>query len=99
MGIPGEGSWFGSGEVVYVIIKGVKNVYSGQAGQSHFNKVKFFLETQLKMSQNNAVENLRAYLRTNTMHPKPDYTECVAFLRQQAEDLNLSFRIIEVPVN
>ena len=42
-----------------------------------------------------AVSRFREYLRCNTMHPSPDYTSAVAFLKQQAEDIGLNFSVVE----
>ncbi|PAA93817.1 hypothetical protein BOX15_Mlig004050g2, partial [Macrostomum lignano] len=42
-----------------------------------------------------AVENFRAYLRINTMHPRPDCGSAVAWLRGQAAELGLDSECIE----
>jgi len=41
-----------------------------------------------------AVSRFREYLRCNTMHPNPDYTEAVAFLKRQAEEIGLKFEVL-----
>ena len=43
-----------------------------------------------------AIENFRNYLRIKTVHPNPDYIECVKFLAGIAEELGLKHEIIEV---
>lgn len=43
-----------------------------------------------------AIENFRNYLRIKTVHPNPDYVECVKFLIGIAEELGLEHEIIEV---
>jgi len=48
--------------------------------------------TKLK-EEHPAVSRFREYLRCNTMHPKPDYTSAVEFLKQQADDVGLAFNI------
>ncbi|GAA30793.2 aminoacylase [Clonorchis sinensis] len=47
-----------------------------------------------------AVENFRAYLRFPTVHPNPDYSAAVHWLRQQGESLGLTCFITElIPSN
>jgi len=40
------------------------------------------------------VTRFREYLRCNTMHPNPDYTTAVAFLKGQAEEIGLEFNVV-----
>jgi len=39
-----------------------------------------------------AINNFREYLRIPSVHPDVNYDSCVAFLKNQADDLGLSFR-------
>lgn len=43
-----------------------------------------------------AINNFQRYLRIKTVHPNPDYENCVKFLVELADELKLSHRIIEV---
>ena len=50
--------------------------------------------------ENIAVTNFRRYLRIDTMHPTPDYTEAVQFLREMAAELACGVTVVEpVPAN
>lgn len=43
-----------------------------------------------------ALNNFRAYLRIPSVHPDVNYDECVAFLKRQADELNLSVQTYEL---
>ncbi|XP_034951255.1 aminoacylase-1-like [Chelonus insularis] len=42
-----------------------------------------------------AVENFREYLRIPSVHPNVNYDDCVAFLRRQAQSLDLPVKVYE----
>lgn len=43
-----------------------------------------------------AIDNFREYLRIKTVHPNPNYTACLEFLKRMAHELKLEFRTFEV---
>ncbi|XP_062123616.1 aminoacylase-1-like [Drosophila sulfurigaster albostrigata] len=43
---------------------------------------------------NEEIEIFREYLKIPSVHPKPDYTPCVEFLKRQAESLDLSVQVV-----
>ncbi|XP_073828399.1 aminoacylase-1B [Musca autumnalis] len=51
-----------------------------------------------KWETNEEIQYFREYLRIPSVHPKPNYTPCVDFLRKQAESLGMQMRI-HYPVN
>lgn len=53
-------------------------------------------QTQLNAT---AVENFREYLRIPSVQPNINYDDCVAFLRKQAESLNLPIKVYHVQAN
>jgi aminoacylase len=44
-----------------------------------------------------AVTRFREYLRLPSVHPNPDYSGCIEWLRQQAKEIGLEFNIVEFP--
>lgn len=46
-----------------------------------------------------AVENFREYLKIPSVHPNVDYSGCVAFVKKQAESLQLPVKVFEVCPN
>ncbi|XP_058978503.1 aminoacylase-1B-like [Musca domestica] len=51
-----------------------------------------------KWENNQEIEYFREYLRIPSVHPKPNYTPCVDFLRKQSETLGMPLRVF-YPVN
>ncbi|XP_005089280.1 aminoacylase-1 [Aplysia californica] len=45
--------------------------------------------------ENPAVSRFREYLRINTMQPTPDYDAALAYLKKQADEIGLEFRVLE----
>ncbi|XP_044730771.1 aminoacylase-1-like [Chrysoperla carnea] len=48
------------------------------------------------LCENGAVMRFRQYLRIMTAHPKPQYEQCVEFLKQQAKELDLEFKLVDL---
>ncbi|CAH8497278.1 unnamed protein product [Dicrocoelium dendriticum] len=46
-----------------------------------------------------AISNFRTYLQFPTVHPDPDYSACVEWLRSQATELGLTFTVIHFVTN
>lgn len=46
-----------------------------------------------------AIENFRNYLRIKTVHPDLEYAECVNFLIEMANELELEHQVLEVKGN
>ncbi|OZJ02963.1 hypothetical protein BZG36_04519 [Bifiguratus adelaidae] len=47
------------------------------------------------MTEHPAVSRFREYLRIKTVQPNPDYEGCTAFLKRQAEEIGLGFKVVE----
>ncbi|XP_059144894.1 aminoacylase-1-like [Physella acuta] len=45
--------------------------------------------------EDQSVHRFREYLRINTMHPTPDYDAALQFLKQQATEIGLDFKILD----
>ncbi|GFS02543.1 aminoacylase [Elysia marginata] len=48
--------------------------------------------------ENPSVTRFREYLRINTIQPSPNYYPCLDYLKQQAAEIGLDFRIIETGI-
>lgn len=44
-----------------------------------------------------ALSNFGDYLQIKSVHPKPDYDGCIAWVKKQAEELDLEFNIVRFP--
>ncbi|XP_061396693.1 aminoacylase-1B-like [Musca vetustissima] len=51
-----------------------------------------------KWENNEEIEYFREYLRIPSVHPKPDYSKCLDFLKKQSESLEMPMRVF-YPVN
>ncbi|GFN97463.1 aminoacylase-1-like [Plakobranchus ocellatus] len=52
----------------------------------------------MAQAEHPSVTRFREYLRINTMHPNPNYYPALEFLRRQASEMGLEFKILETGI-